>query len=49
MDSKTSIFLSTVSDTHTLLKKCHPNIDENCIIHKPVDNQSLLGQIKSIL
>jgi len=27
-------------------KKKHPGINGNCVIHKPVDNESLLRQIK---
>jgi DNA-binding response OmpR family regulator len=51
LDSKVSICFLTAADElyYESLKKYHPNIDENCIIHKPVDNESLLGQIKSIL
>jgi DNA-binding response OmpR family regulator len=51
LDGNVSICFLTAADElyYETLKKCHPNIDENCIIHKPVDNESLLGQIKSIL
>jgi DNA-binding response OmpR family regulator len=43
-------FLTAVDELYyETLKKSHPNIDESCIIHKPVDNDSLLAQIKSIL
>jgi DNA-binding LytR/AlgR family response regulator len=30
-------------------KQAFPNIDENCIIRKPVDNEYLIKQIKSII
>jgi DNA-binding response OmpR family regulator len=51
LDDKVSIcFLTAANDVYyETLKKCYPNIDENCIIHKPVDNESLLKKIKSIL
>jgi DNA-binding response OmpR family regulator len=43
-------FLTATNDTYyEILKKNYPNINENCIIHKPVDNESLLRQINSIL
>ena len=50
LDDKVSICFLTAADElyYETLKKCYPNIDENCIIHKPVDNDSLLGQIKSL-
>jgi DNA-binding response OmpR family regulator len=51
LDDKVSVcFLTTADDVYyKTLKKCHPNIDENCIIHKPVDNESLVRQLKSRL
>ena len=51
LDDKVIIcYLTAVDEVfYEDLKKCYPNIDEICIIHKPVDNDSLLGQIKSIL
>ena len=51
LDDKVSICFLTAADElyYETLKKSHPNIDESCIIHKPVDNDSLLRQIKSIL
>ena len=51
LDDKVIICYMTAVDevSYEDLKKCYPNIDEICIIHKPVDNDSLLGQIKSIL
>ena len=49
LDDKVPICLLTAADEHyyETLKKSHPNIDESCIIHKPVDNDSLLRQIRS--
>jgi DNA-binding response OmpR family regulator len=51
LDDKVIIcFLTAASDAYyEILKKNYPSINENCVIHKPVDNESLLGQIKSIL
>jgi len=51
LDDKVIICYMTAVDevSYEDLKKCYPNIDEICIIHKPVENDSLLGQIKSIL
>jgi len=51
LDDKVIICYMTAVDevSYEDLKKCYRNIDEICIIHKPVDNDSLLGQIKSIL
>jgi len=51
LDDKVIIcFLTATDDTYyEILKKNYPNINENCIIHKPVDNESLLRQINSIL
>src|SRR5215467_8763122 len=51
LDNKVIIcFLTATNDTYyEILKKNYPNINENCIIHKPVDNESLLRQINSIL
>jgi DNA-binding response OmpR family regulator len=44
LDDKVSIcFLTAANDVYyESLKKCYPDIDENCIIHKPVDNESLV-------
>ncbi|MGB6527703.1 MAG: response regulator [Candidatus Nitrosopolaris sp.] len=43
-------FLTAAGDAYyETLKKGYPDIDENCIIRKPVDNDSLLRQIKSVL
>ena len=51
LDDKVIIcFLTATDDTYyEILKKNYPNVNENCIIHKPVDNESLLRQINSIL
>jgi DNA-binding response OmpR family regulator len=51
LDDKVPIcFLTAADELHyETLKKSHPNIDESCIIHKPVDNDSLLRQIKTVL
>jgi CheY-like chemotaxis protein len=51
LDDKVPIcFLTAVDELYyETLKKSHPNIDENCIIHKPVDNDALLRQIKSMM
>jgi CheY-like chemotaxis protein len=43
-------FLTATDDVYyEILKKNYPDINENCIIHKPVDNESLLRRIKSVL
>jgi DNA-binding response OmpR family regulator len=49
MSGKVPICFLTAADElyYETLKKSHPNIDESCIIHKPVDNDSLLRQITS--
>ena len=51
LDGKVIIcFLTAAGDTYyEILKKRYPTINENCVIHKPVDNESLIRQIKSIL
>jgi DNA-binding response OmpR family regulator len=51
LDDKVPICFLTAADElyYETLKKSHPNIDESCIIHKPVDNDSLLRQIKSMM
>jgi DNA-binding response OmpR family regulator len=51
VDDKIPICFLTAADElyYETLKKSHPNIDESCIIHKPVDNNSLLIQIKSMI
>jgi DNA-binding response OmpR family regulator len=51
LDDKVIIcFLTATDDTYyETLKKNYPAINENCVIHKPVDNESLVRQINSIL
>jgi DNA-binding response OmpR family regulator len=51
LDDKVIICFLTATDDayYEILKEKYPNINENCVIHKPVDNESLLGQINSIL
>ena len=51
LDDKVIICFLTATDDayYEILKKNYPSINENCIIHKPIDNESLLRQINSIL
>ena len=43
-------FLTATDDAYYgILKENYPSINENCVIHKPVDNESLLKRIKSVL
>ncbi|MGB8934133.1 MAG: response regulator [Candidatus Nitrosopolaris sp.] len=50
LDDKVTIcFLTAADEASCENLKCYHNIDEICIIRKPVDNDSLLGQINSIL
>ena len=51
LDDKVIIcFLTAVDRTYyEMLRKQYPSINENCVIHKPVDNESLLRIIKSVL
>ena len=51
LDDKVTIcFLTAAGDAHyKILKKNYPSINENHVIYKPVDNESLLRQIKSVL
>jgi DNA-binding LytR/AlgR family response regulator len=52
LDEKVKIcFLTAASDVYyeTFGKKAFPNIDERCIIRKPVENELLIKQIKSII
>ena len=51
LDDKVIIcFLTAAGDGYyKILKKNYPGINEDCIIYKPVDNESLLRQIKSVL
>jgi len=50
LDDKVSICFLTAADElyYEALKKRYPTINENCVIHKPVENESLLRQIKSV-
>jgi len=50
LDDKVAICFLTATDDayYKILKENYPSINENCVIHKPVDNESLLKQIKSI-
>jgi DNA-binding response OmpR family regulator len=50
LDDKVIIcFLTAAGNYYKILKKNYPSINEDCIIYKPVDNESLLRQIKSVL
>lgn len=52
LDDKVKIcFLTAASDVYyeTFGKLSFPDIDENCIIHKPIENESLIKQVESIL
>jgi DNA-binding response OmpR family regulator len=52
LDDKVKIcFLTAASDLHyeDFGKQAFPNIGEHCIIRKPVENESLIKQIKSIV
>ena len=51
LDDKVIICFLTAADKayYDMLKKNYPHVKENCVIHKPVDNESLLGIIKSVL
>ena len=51
LDDKVTICFLTAADDayYERLKKNYPRINEDCIIHKPVDNESLLKRIKSVL
>jgi CheY-like chemotaxis protein len=52
LDIKVKIcFLTAADDTYyeTFRKQAYPNYDENCIIRKPIGNEVLLKQIKSII
>ena len=50
LDDKVTICFLTAADEvyYEILKKRYPNINENCVIRKPVDNDSLLRRIKSM-
>jgi CheY-like chemotaxis protein len=52
LDDKVKIcFLTAASDVYyeAFGKQAFPNIDEKCIIRKPVENEFLIKQIKSII
>jgi DNA-binding response OmpR family regulator len=51
LDDKVRICFLTAVDKayYENLKKHYSNIKENCVIYKPVDNESLLEVIKSVL
>jgi DNA-binding response OmpR family regulator len=51
LDDKVRICFLTAADKvyYENLKKHYSSIKENCVIHKPVDNESLLELIKSVL
>jgi CheY-like chemotaxis protein len=52
LDDKVKIcFLTAASDVYyeTFGKLSFPDIDDNCIIHKPIENESLIKHIESIL
>jgi DNA-binding response OmpR family regulator len=51
LDDKVTICFLTAADDayYGISKKKHPSVNQNYVIHKPVDNESLLKQIKSIL
>jgi DNA-binding response OmpR family regulator len=51
LDDKVVICFLTAADNayYKILKKQYPSVNENCVIHKPVDNESLLRIIKSVL
>jgi DNA-binding response OmpR family regulator len=50
LDDKVIIcFLTAAHDAYyETLKKNYPNINEDCVMHKPVDNEMLLRRIKSV-
>ena len=52
LDNKFKIcFLTAAEDTYyeTFRKQAYPNCDENCILRKPIENELLIKQIKSII
>jgi CheY-like chemotaxis protein len=52
LDRKFKIcFLTAAEDTYyeTFRKQAYPNDDENCILRKPIENELLIKQIKSII
>jgi DNA-binding response OmpR family regulator len=51
LDDKVAICFLTATDNayYENLKENYSSINENCVIHKPVDNEYLLKRIKSVL
>ena len=51
LDDKVIICFLTAADRtyYEVLRKQYPSINENCVIHKPVDNESLVTLIESAL
>jgi len=52
LDDKVKIcFLTAASDVYyeAFRKQVFPNVDEKCIIQKPIENELLIKQIKSIM
>ncbi len=52
LDIKVKIcFLTAADDTYyeTFRRQAYPNYDENCILRKPIENELLITQIKSII
>jgi len=51
LDDKVRICFLTAADKayYQNLKRHYSSIKENCVIHKPVDNESLLELVKSVL
>jgi DNA-binding response OmpR family regulator len=51
IDDKVIVCFLTAADKgyYEILKKHYASINENCVIHKPIDNESLLRIIKSLL
>lgn len=51
LDDNVTICFLTAADRpyYEILRKHYPSIKENYVIHKPVDNDSLLSFIKSVL
>lgn len=48
-DNVAICFLTAAEEVYyEILKKRYPNTDENCVIRKPVDNDSLVRRIKSM-
>ena len=49
LDGRVRICFLTAADKayYEILKRHYPSVNENCVIHKPVDNESLPTIIKS--